>query len=598
MKTTFALIVILLVVAQLVLGDVYMHNPRGSNDRNCETNDNRNNENRLFNSQNNAAGGYACPRARGGPDTITPRMYYYVGSTLQIEWTNQHSCNSPNSQCEIVIQYMCQDVAPGLRDGTPNNANDDATERIDANTKDDPRYGSHETYEYYQKCQTRDRNRRLYIADRNIGSKAVNTRQNNGGTRYGWECPEERDYYPYWHPTPWKDIAVFTNNVTRCTFYQTQSQNVAEKGECWSKEKEYQQFNNENECIARGHEWTKVKPWNIPPPECLQSAYSRDNHLGNGVDGNFLNYNWTIPDDVHEACVIRLRYNISTGDVDWWADADLNGKNSPIIQDKIVDIGLKQPLQMALNTDQYGRTFQDRSYVFSIKKRPADIPENAKIWNLNIRGKRGNIVQTYPSVEYDFVPSYLVVNAKTDYVHIQWVGSDYNPDRQNNNGEGGPKDIVNNNAVRADRNNLIQLDWDADANVPRHVNQSSMFLTEEGKPDLALIAKLAFMDLPIEDTNRCLTQEQLLARNNNNAGEAEKDSLNCMKINGPTPYFDAGLIKMRASGTFYFFSSRNNNFSNRSQKGVMVVHSAPFSSASSLSVQILLMIACFILTLL
>ena len=41
-----------------VLADVYMHNPRGSNDRNCERNANRNNGNRLFDSQNNNAGGY------------------------------------------------------------------------------------------------------------------------------------------------------------------------------------------------------------------------------------------------------------------------------------------------------------------------------------------------------------------------------------------------------------------------------------------------------------------------------------------------------------------------------------------------------------
>ena len=78
--------------------DVYMHAPRGSNDRNCEKNVNRNNGalrsgvrpraigtgsgDRLFDSQNNAKGGcapsssaaseprthrYACPRPRVGP---------------------------------------------------------------------------------------------------------------------------------------------------------------------------------------------------------------------------------------------------------------------------------------------------------------------------------------------------------------------------------------------------------------------------------------------------------------------------------------------------------------------------------------------------
>ena len=35
----------------LVSADVYMHSPRGSNDRNCEKNVNRNNGNRLFDSQ-------------------------------------------------------------------------------------------------------------------------------------------------------------------------------------------------------------------------------------------------------------------------------------------------------------------------------------------------------------------------------------------------------------------------------------------------------------------------------------------------------------------------------------------------------------------
>jgi hypothetical protein len=46
MKRISAFALALLSVSVLVRGDVYMHMPRGSNDRNCERNVNRDNENR------------------------------------------------------------------------------------------------------------------------------------------------------------------------------------------------------------------------------------------------------------------------------------------------------------------------------------------------------------------------------------------------------------------------------------------------------------------------------------------------------------------------------------------------------------------------
>ena len=53
----------------------------------------------------------------------------------------------------------------------------------------------HEDFEYYLGCYLRHQNRNIFQADQNIKTKtARHTRQNPKGDRYGFECPEERDY--------------------------------------------------------------------------------------------------------------------------------------------------------------------------------------------------------------------------------------------------------------------------------------------------------------------------------------------------------------------------------------------------------------------
>lgn len=575
----FALTVVLLFVG-CAFGDLYMQNPRGSNDRLNEANTNRNNANRLFDSQNNAKGGYCWG----------PAMSFYEGSQLTIEWTAQHGCGNSKLYCNMVIQYMCtkNDADPmiRIRDGTTTNTIPDTPDgptATDANG--DLLYGMHESYDSYQACKKRQRNMGLWISDRESEggltagrSSSIYTRQNNNGDRHGYECPEERDYYPYWAPSEWKDIAILTHDKSWCSYYQKHSQNVDSRGKCVdaNDDKTLLSPNAAGGCQTKGGKWEKVNSKGKGSPECIQAPWSRDNHLGNGRTGYANSYNWTIPDDedcIKDnkcACVLRLRYNISTTDLNGAAQGNVNGNSptnfidwrsnaaaSPIYDDEIVN-GSGMVVQLAMDTTQFGRTFQDRSHVFQIRPRKgSNVPPNVRVFNLNVRGKRGNIVETYPATEYDFVPEVLYVRLG-DYIHFQWTGCDTNP--AGNAGEG---------TDQTDRSNIVQIE-NLGANEPASDKWLSKHLTLFDSA--ATRKRMAFVDQNPDD---CQDYATLLKNNNNNEDQAKRDVHNCMKLNAGSQYFDGGALRMNHTTNervgFYYMSTRNNNFSNRGQKGVIFV---------------------------
>jgi len=578
-----ATIVLLLLVAYAA-ADLYMHNPRGSNDRLNEANTNRNNANRLFDSQNNAKGGYCWG----------PSMTFYTGSQLSVEWTNQHGCGSnPKLSCNLVVQYMCTSRSTAtaytyIRDGeTTNTITADATGPTSTGTDGNYLYGLHESYQNYLNCETLNRNMGLFIADRATqggldGSRptAIYSRQNNNGDQYGFECQEERDYYPWWHPSPWVDVAILASNTQYCQFYQANSQNVMQKGYCQPKsgavtdptQPSMTADNSPSACQVNGNTWTNAPAWGISPPDCIASPFSRENHLGNGaMTPGFTNsYNWTLPtsstllpclntDDCN--CVLRLRYNISSTEVGYpnmdnpqsgFLDYTYNGEASPVSEDTIISQD-GASFQLAIDTTQFGRTFQDRSFVFHISPRPAGISSLNRIFNLNVRGKRGNIVETYPGTEYDYVPTYLYARVG-DYIHFQWTGCDTNP--AGNAGEG---------TDQTDRSNIVQITT-ASATYPATDTWISAHMSQALFPNAGLRLRMSNLD-----QIGCLNYTALLAKNGGNANNAQADVQNCMKLNAASAYFDGGAIKMNNTGTFYYMNTRSHEFTNRDQKGVLYI---------------------------
>jgi hypothetical protein len=299
-------------------------------------------------------------------------------------------------------------------------------------------------------------------------------------------------------------------------------------------------------------------------------------------------YNWTIPSSEscigtnNCVCVLRLRYNVSTvetgypamsnpdtGFIDWTYNGEASVvKNNPAIMQSSTGTstisqvysnaegGLSNVQQynvFATDTTQFGRTFQDRTHTFVIASRPSGISASARIYNLNVRGKRGNIVQTYPATEYDFVPQYLYTRVG-DYIHFQWTGCDTNP--AGNAGEG---------TDQTDRSNAVQIK-NADSSTPVTEAWCSANPKKLLFQNPMLRLRMAMIDQP-----NCATYATILANNGGNEDNADEDVNNCAKLNKAGQYFDGGVLKMNLTGTFHYMNTRSHSFSNRDQKGIIYV---------------------------
>lgn len=665
MYSKTALVTLVCLLVGFCAADIYMHNPRGSNNRLNEASANRANANRMFDSQNNNRGGYNVgdknANAAGNNQGNQYRMKFFQSgnylvkeapkgrSELVVEWTNQHGCGGNEDtdphklNCNLVLQILCQDdsedVAPDdgitLRDGSSTDAQNyqkltvnEKTKEADFITRRDNNVaankGLNEAYFSYDDCARRQRNKGLFLADQEINEQdesATRTRQNPNGNRNGYECPEERDYYPYWHPTQFVDIAVLAQNESMCQYYKDHSSNLQPKHRCVEtfsgsgNPKHYSEHNNEADCTAAKGVWTAFysmlelapkydrencesdhgdgltykwgKPYdmekinNFEPigdvcfvqpqqVDCAAAGWTRTNHLGNGREGVPLNYTWVLPyfpSKKDKRCVLRIRYNISTDDYDpYFTDASSNGENSPIENDPLVDVGANnQALRLAINTAQTGRTFQDRSHVFILKARGDDIDDDVKIHNLNVRGKRGNIVQVYPAVEYDFVPNRLTIT-EGDAVHFQWTGSN----THNNGAPGGDGQTGDAGEGKGgtDRNNLLEMPF-PNSNFPTPFEVSTMFKDARvvwtavgSKEDID--ANLALV-LSTSAYYQCIPNEE--------CGKESVDGK--LQLNPTLDNADAsfpGLVAIfEKAGEYFYMCSRNNNFTNRSQKGQLTI---------------------------
>eukprot|EP01084_Bolivina_argentea_P266918 452907_1 len=255
-----------------------------------------------------------------------------------------------------------------------------------------------------------------------------------------------------------------------------------------------------------------------------------------------------------------------------------DGILSPIEENPEVDVGFYvQGLQLAINTAQTGRTFQDRSHTFLVCKRDSTTDfYDQSILNVNVRGKRGNIVETFPATEYDFEPQHIEVKPSDNIcLHFQWCGSN----THNNGSPGGDGQTGDSGEGTdgTDRSNLVQMykmdesypvtydKIDSDDDFFSYVdcyhpfNPAVSVSSEDAQLVLGTMGfykSVEYMEKQCDDFDNedgdCIVDELL-----NNVSASFRAGLICCLNNKAASAADGDYVK-----EFAFLSTRNNNFSN------------------------------------